>query len=379
MPEPEHGVKERPLPDLSGMTLAALSDWVTSIGLPPFRAGQLFRWIHGRLVKGFDEMTDISKSLRGRLSEEARITRLQSLETHRSEDGTLRAVLALPDGLPVETVLIPEPRRLTACLSTQVGCRMGCAFCQTGRLGLLRDLSTSEIVAQLDWLRGLPDCAGNRVSNVVLMGMGEPLDNRGQVFPALEIITGDLGASIASRRVTVSTIGLTDGIAEMEGLPGQYGLALSLHGALPETRARLVPGAPEQDLDVLAASLASYARVKRRRVTIEYCLIEGVNDDREHADALAAFTGRIPCKINVIPLNPVGTGGLRPPAKEGIERFLEWLYPVCQAVILRKPRGRDIQGACGQLGTSLLLASRGYAPERASGSQAQHGADPQAR
>ena len=358
MADERHAVKTSERAVLSGMTLPRLRQWVSAHGMRPFRADQIFKWLHARTVDSFDMMTDISKRRRHELSRIASIELPRPLEVRRSSDGTTKAVLALGDGATVETVLIPEPDRLTACLSTQVGCRMGCVFCQTGLAGFRRQLLTHEIVGQLDWLRSSLVPEGKRVSNVVLMGMGEPLDNTANVLPALEIITSESGACIGSRKITISTIGLPDGIARITELQGQFGLAVSLHSAREEVRSRLVPATRSLGgLQRLRSSMERYTRARGRRVTIEYCLLAGVNDGREDALELAAWTGDLPSKINLIPYNEVAGAGFRAPDAQRVDAFASILYPLCPAVTVRRQRGSDVCGACGQLGLSLLERS----------------------
>lgn len=330
----------------------ALQLWVTeTLGEKPFRARQLFNWIHLRGAQSFSEMTDIPASLRSRLEKEAALTLLEKVDEATARYGTRRILFRLGDGLGVESVLIPDPPRLTACLSTQVGCRMGCTFCMTGKVGFLRDLTAHEITAQL---YGLRRASSGRISNVVLMGMGEPLENLDQVIPALDIISHDSGICIGQRRITVSTIGLPGGIRRLSATGRQYGLAVSLHSGVQRTRNRLVPAAASIGLVRLKQSLEDWTESTGRRVTLEYCLISGVNDSIGEAEALAAFAAGLPCKINLLLYNPVRGLPWKRPGDETVHAFLEYLYPRCPAVTLRRSRGSDVEGACGQLGASLL-------------------------
>jgi 23S rRNA (adenine2503-C2)-methyltransferase len=334
------------------MTFRELSGWLSGeLGLKPYRAAQVFRWIHVRGAASFGEMTDLGRDLRQRLSDIAEIAVPVERGRQESADGTLKVLLGLEDGLTVESVLIPDRNRLTACLSTQVGCRMGCTFCMTGRTGFRRNLEPDEIVSQLYSLRA---AVSRRITNVVLMGMGEPFDNAGAVSEALDILTDDHGECIGSRKITVSTIGLPGTIGEFASLPGQYGLAVSLHSAVQETRESLVPAARALPLPLLKSDLVSYAEAKGRRVTLEYCLIRGVNDSIEQAGELARFTRNLPCKLNLLTYNRIQGIDLEPPPEERVRRFVDYLYPRCPAVTLRRSRGADIAAACGQLGASLL-------------------------
>lgn len=341
-----------PARSLTGMPWEDLGEWVAAELLErPFRVGQLFSWIHLRGAESFNEMTDIPKSLRQRLSECAVLTVLEIIDRAVGDDGTQRFLLRLPDGLVAESVLIPDPPRLTACLSTQVGCKMGCAFCMTGQVGFRRDLSSHEITAQLYALR---KASPERISNVVLMGMGEPLDNLDQVLPALEVISHDSGICIGQRKITISTIGLPSGIERLAGLGRQYGLALSLHSAVATTREMLVPAASATSLHQLRQSLVEWTAAVGRRVTLEYCLIAGVNDSEREADSLADFAQGLPCKINLLVYNRVPGLPWRRPDERTVNTFMARLFPRCPAVTLRRSRGSDVQGACGQLGASVL-------------------------
>jgi 23S rRNA (adenine2503-C2)-methyltransferase len=333
---------------ISGLPMESLQAWlVGTMLMRPYRARQLFRWIHLRRVLSFGEMTDIAVSARETFAETAELTVLTPSATLRAKDGTVKQTLRLADGAVIESVLIPDPPRLTACLSTQVGCRMGCAFCATGRMGFARNLGADEIVAQLYSLTGL--AGADRITNIVLMGMGEPMDNFGPVSDALSIFSDDRGICIGSRKITVSTVGLPGGMDRLAALPGQYGLAVSLHSAVEATRRRLIPASIALPLATLRKELLRYTEDKGRRVTLEVCLIAGINDSIPEADALAAFARDLPCKINLLLYNPVPGLGFERPEDDAVKRFMGHLYPRCPAVTLRRSRGGDIAAACGQL------------------------------
>ncbi len=341
----EHMVK------ISGLTFPQMKKWITAdLGMKPYRAHQLFSWIHLKRVNTFHQMTDISLSARNLLEEVCEITALETCNTITADDGTLKYSFTLEDSEVIESVLIPDPPRLTACLSTQAGCRCGCTFCQTGRGGFRRDLRTDEIVAQL---YGLQNSTEDRISNVVFMGMGEPMDNFHALRDALSIICDDRGICIGARKITVSTVGIPGGIEKLTQLDGQYGLAVSLHSAVESTRLKLVPVSKTLPLRELKKDMKDYISRKGRRITIEYCLIAGINDTLEEASALAEFTDDIECKINLLVYNPVEGAPYRRPGAESVSRFMRYLYPRCQAVMLRRSRGSDISAACGQLGPAL--------------------------
>ncbi len=340
---------------VSGLTFTELKKWVTAeLGMKPYRAQQLFSWIHMRRVISFHQMTDVSLSARNRLDQVAEITSLNTCNTITADDGTVKSSFTLEDDEVIESVLIPDSPRLTACISTQAGCRYGCTFCQTGRGGFRRDLRTDEIVAQLYSLQSMTD---DRISNVVFMGMGEPLDNFPALSDALSIISDDRGICIGARKITVSTVGIPEGIGRLAQLDGQYGLAVSLHSGVESTRRKLVPVSKTLPLTELKRDLMDYLSRKGRRITLEYCLIAGINDTIEEADALVKFASDIECKINLLIYNPVEGVPYRSPGIESVNRFMHYLYPRCQAVTLRRSRGSEIAAACGQLGPAARNTS----------------------
>ncbi len=336
---------------LLGLKFDELCNWlVEDLKQKPFRAKQLFTWLHFRRVSSFDEMTDLSLKFRNILKSTAEITLPEQADRVESHDGTVKYLLKLPGG-PAESVLIPDPPRFTACLSTQYGCRMGCKFCMTGSAGFHGNMSASEIVAQLYTMSAH---SSTRISNVVLMGMGEPMDNWDAVEHALEIISDDRGICIGQRKITVSTVGIPGGIRKLVDMEKQYGLAVSLHSAVRETREEIIPAAKAITLEQLKHDMLEYTGTTGRRVTLEYCMIRGVNDSIDEAHALADYAEDIPCKINLLVYNPVPGLNWKRPSGEVINRFTEYLYPRCQAVTLRRSRGGEVAGACGQLGASVL-------------------------
>lgn len=334
---------------LSGLTYEQLRFWLSlNMNMKPFRANQIFSWIHQRGATSFQEMTNLSMDARELLETQAMITTLRADSSVSAEDGTIKYSCLLGDDNRIESVLIPEPPRLTACLSTQVGCRLGCTFCQTGRMGLTRNLTTDEIISQLYQLRSTTEI---RISNVVFMGMGEPMDNFDNVSNALSIISDDRGICIGSRKITISTVGLPGGIEKLTGLQGQYGLAVSLHSAVEKTRRMLVPASRALPVHRLKQDILKYNQKKGKRVTLEYCLIEDINDSIEEAQALVEFSKDLECKINLLLYNSVKGADFRRPGSDVVEKFINYLYPRCQAVTLRRSRGADVAAACGQLGT----------------------------
>jgi len=343
---------------------------VTSWGEQPYRGRQVFRWIHHSGVIDPEAMTDLSKRLRGRLAEESLAWPLEVVDVHRTADRTRKLLVRAADGREVETVLIPQLRdadpdaedgaeervdgrvpglRITQCISSQVGCAMGCVFCASGRAGLKRNLSAAEIVGQVLLGRAHLE-EGELLRNVVFMGMGEPLHNYDAVARALVLLTHPQGLDLSSRRVTVSTSGLVPEIDRLAAdFGGQVQLAISLHAASDEKRSSLMPINRKHPVAELVAALRRYPLPKRRRITIEYTLMRGVNDAPDHADGLARLFEGIPIKVNLIPMNPIDDIPLSAPASAAVLAFQERLRDRGVAAYVRTRRGDAISAACGQL------------------------------
>jgi 23S rRNA (adenine2503-C2)-methyltransferase len=337
---------------LRGLRLEELARWLREeLALPPFRARQVFAWIHARGVSDCAAMTDLARELRERLAERADLATLGVDAEQRSPDGTRKLRLRLRDGGAIETVLIPDDEgdKLTQCLSSQVGCGLGCAFCATAAMGLRRGLEVDEIVDQVYLARAAlgPE---TRISNLVLMGMGEPLQNLDAVLAAVEILCSDLGQNFSSRRITISTAGVVPGIDELGRRARELGLAVSLNATTDEVRSALMPINRRWPLAELTAALRRYPLPKRRRITIEYVLIAGVNDSPDDARRLPRLLDRIPVKVNLIPYNPArGDAPYRAPAESAVEAFAERLRDKGLPTYLRRSRGAEIAAACGQL------------------------------
>lgn len=344
-----------PRPDLRDLTHPELEQLVGGLGESRFRADQIFRWIHARGASSFEDMTDLGKALRQRLARAARLDTLEHIETVSSGDGSAKLAFRTVDGRIVESVLMPEDRKVSVCLSTQVGCGMGCVFCATARLGLGRSLTAGEIADQLYRVRAHLEATGDerRISNIVYMGMGEPLANVRGTLRSLEILLHALGANLSTRRITVSTAGVLPGLARLAAAPFQVNLAVSLNATTQEVRARLMPIAHKYPLDALLAAVRAYPLEKRRRVTWEYVLIRGVNDTEEDARRLPRLVAGIPSKFNVIAHNPIEGCELRPPPPEAVEAFCEPARRAGYTVMLRQSRGADVAAACGQLAGRL--------------------------
>ena len=340
--------------DLEG--LAAFCD---QLGEKRFRATQLFRWIHQRGESDFDQMTDLAKSLREKLKGRARVEGLSVLSRHDSADGTVKWLFDVGDGNAVEAVFIPEDDRGTLCVSSQAGCAVGCRFCSTGHQGFSRNLSTGEIVAQLWYaehtLRRQFQTSERVISNVVMMGMGEPLQNNGALVPALRTMLDDHGYGLSRRRVTVSTSGV---VPMMERLSQDcaVALAVSLHAPNDPLRDNLVPLNRKYPIAELMAACNQYLEFAPRDfITFEYCMLDGVNDGPEHARQLIELVRQhasgkgVWCKFNLIPFNPFPASGLLRSPSERVQAFAKILLDAGIVTTVRKTRGDDIDAACGQL------------------------------
>lgn len=345
------------LPELKGVPPDVLREQFREQGLPAYRADQIASWVYGRGIEDPEQMTDLPQELRERLNESWRFRSLDVLRADHSTDGTIKAALRADDGAVIEAVLIPEEDRTTLCVSTQVGCPLACSFCATGALGFGRNLRSAEIVDQLCRMAELlPE--GRRITNVVFMGMGEPLLNLPQVIPAVRTLLHPKGFAMAPRRVTVSTAGVVPQIAPLlEAIP--VNLAVSLHAATDEVRDVLVPLNKRFPLDVLLGTLRGLPRLSRRHpVFFEYTLIEGVNDSVEDARRLVRLLEGLPSKLNLIPMNEHGDSDYRPPAPEVASRFMGVLVRGGLTTTLRRSRGSDIDAACGQLAVRQLPEER---------------------
>jgi 23S rRNA (adenine2503-C2)-methyltransferase len=333
--------------DLKGMSLAETEAWVEAQGLPAYRAKQLRQWLFKGLVSSFKDMTNISKGLRAQLEREARISHLVQEGTQVSRDRTTKYLFKLEDGHFIETVLIPERGHFTLCISSQAGCAMGCRFCMTARQGLKRNLTASEIVDQVIHVKrsmNEPD----RLTNIVFMGMGEPLANYDAVLRALDTLISEEGMNFSHRTVTLSTCGLVPQIRRL-GKEVRANLAVSLNASEDETRSYLMPVNRKYPLKSLMAALRDFPTLNRRMITFEYVLMGGINDRDEDAHRVAALLKGMRAKINLIALNPHPDLDLAPPAAEQVLRFQEILTGHHFTAIIRKSKGQDISAACGQL------------------------------
>ena len=325
-----------------------LADRLAGRGIAAYRAGQILKWIYRRQKDDFAEMSDIAKDLRALLPQHFRIPRLEVVAVQTSADGTRKYLFGLEDGESIESVLIPERDHYTLCVSSQVGCAQNCRFCLTAKSKLRRNLTPGEILGQVrDIKKDLPQ--PEQLTNLVFMGMGEPLANFDNLLGALAIITDSaIGLGFAAKRVTVSTAGLVPKMLEF-GRQSKVSLAVSLNAADNDTRSRLMPINHNYPLEMLLEACRQYPLPAGRRITFEYILIQGVNDSPEDARRLARLLQPIRCKINLIPFNPHEGSGFERPAEETILSFQEALLRKHFTVIIRQSKGQDISAACGQL------------------------------
>ena len=344
--------------NLLDFDLEGLAAFCEQLGEKRFRATQLFRWIHQKGASSFDQMSDLAKSLREKLPASARIEGPRLVSRHDSADGTVKWLFDVGAGDVVETVFIPEAERGTLCISSQAGCAVGCRFCSTGHQGFSRNLTTAEIVGQL-WfaehaLRRQLGQETRVVSNVVMMGMGEPLQNYSQLLPALRVMLDDHGYGLSRRRVTVSTSGVVPMIDRLaQDCP--VAMAVSLHAPEDELRSNLVPLNKKYPIAELLEACARYQQAAPRDfITFEYCMLDGINDQPQHAAQLVALMRKhalagLSCKFNLIPFNPFPASGLKRSDMPQVLAFAKILMDAGLVTTVRKTRGDDIDAACGQL------------------------------
>jgi 23S rRNA (adenine2503-C2)-methyltransferase len=356
--------------NLLDLTLPKLTEWVAAQGEKPFRAKQLFQWIHQRGVADFDAMTDLAKSLREKLAERAEVRVPAILSEHRSADGTVKWLFDVGVGNGIETVFIPEDDRGTLCVSSQVGCALDCKFCSTGRQGFNRDLAVGEIVGQLRVAnkrlaelqadgfsyRLTPEAlpAAKPVSNVVMMGMGEPLNNFAAVTDAMEVMLDDLAYGLSRRRVTLSTSGVVPHIRKLkERLP--VALAVSLHAPNDAIRSRIMPVNDAYPIATLLEACRDYLEAAPRDfITFEYVMLKGVNDAPDHAKELVRTLEGTPAKVNLIPFNAFPDSGFEKTAPDRVRLFQKVLLDAGIVATVRRTRGDDIDAACGQLAGKVV-------------------------
>ena len=335
---------------LYSLTQEELRNGLVSQKEKPFHADQIFQWLYEKKVSSWEEMTNLSKTLREKLPLSFKLHSLKLRRTLDSEDGqTTKFLWELSDGNLVESVLIRAPDRRTVCVSSQVGCPARCAFCASGKNGLMRNLETAEIVEQIIHTDRYLKEKGEKVCHIVFMGMGEPFENYDNVLKAIHLINHPKGLNISQRKITVSTVGLVEKIIRFadEGL--SVNLVLSLHAPNQNLRKKIIPYARKYELADLLEAMLYFAKTSRRDITYEYTLMEGINDAEEHALELVQLVKKHPCTVNLIPYNPIEGIKLKRPEKESIEKFREILVEAGIPTTWRYTKGKDIAAACGQL------------------------------
>jgi 23S rRNA (adenine2503-C2)-methyltransferase len=336
------------LPDLAGLELADLEERFREAGVPPFHARQVYRWIHRRAVTDLARMTDLGRELRERLATTFVLRTPQLVARETSADGTQKFLFELPDRRRIESVFIPDTPAMTFCISSQVGCAMDCAFCLTGRMGFVRNLTAGEIVGQVRVLGAALDLLDTPF-NIVLMGMGEPLHNYDAVMQAIRMLAEPHGLGMHPRRITLSTVGLVPAIDRLVREPVMPNLAISLHGTTDEQRSAIVPVNAKYPLAALMDACRRVPLKRRDRITFEYVMLQGVNDTPEDARRLVTLLSNVKGKVNLIPLNAAPGIPFERPSDERVDRFAATLASHGVTVSVRKSRGRDIRAACGQL------------------------------
>ena len=333
--------------DIKSMTLEEVSGMLEELGEKPYRARQLYQWMHQKLARGFGEMKNLPLDLREKLGNRFSYTDLKLVRMQESAfDGTRKYLFELSDGNLVESVWMKYRHGNSVCVSSQVGCRMGCAFCASTIDGLERSLLPSEM---LDQIYAITRDTGERVSNVVVMGIGEPLDNYENLLLCIRLLTDENGLHISQRNVTVSTCGLVPEMKRLADEKLQITLALSLHAAFDEKRKKLMPVANRYAIEELMEACAYYFEKTGRRITFEYALVGGVNDAKEDAEALGGLCRKLNCHVNLIPVNPIKERGFVQSERDAILAFKNKLEKYGRNVTIRREMGRDIDGACGQL------------------------------
>ncbi|MCX8111025.1 MAG: 23S rRNA (adenine(2503)-C(2))-methyltransferase RlmN [Syntrophorhabdaceae bacterium] len=343
-----------------GLTLKELEDVIAGTGKEKYRARQLYRWVYNKGIYDFSMMDNIPKSLRVLFSDMFDMETINLFESIASVDGSIKLSFHTKDGNIIESVLIPEKQRLTLCVSSQIGCRMACSFCVTGKIGFIRNLETHEIVEQIigakKFLNGSPESPWEKITNIVFMGMGEPLDNFENVMRAIEIMKEPLGLDFSKRRITVSTVGLLGGLKRLQ--PGTAGIAISLNAADEQKRTEIMPINRMYPIRDIMDFARHYKGSQRERITFEYVLLKGFNDSLEDAKMLYELLKGVRCKINLIPFNESPYSQFKTPDNKTVDQFHAYLIDKYMTAIVRNSRGPDVNAACGQLGMAYLVSKK---------------------
>jgi 23S rRNA (adenine2503-C2)-methyltransferase len=336
--------------DIRQLSLKEIEEYFVQIGERPFRAKQVYEWLWKKSARDFDQMTNLSLSTRERMKHDFIFNHIAVDNMQRSSDGTIKNAVKLFDGRVVESVLIPTKKRITACVSSQVGCSLDCHFCATGQLKRMRNLNPDEIYDQVVAIREQSEqFFGRPLTNIVFMGMGEPLLNYQNVLEAIDKITSPTGLNMSSKRITLSTVGVAKMIRKLADDNVKFNLALSLHSAINEVRSSFMPINDTNSLEELGEALTYWYEVTSRKVTYEYVVWKGINDNKEHIDALVRFCQIIPCKVNLIEYNPIGEGRFMQADQVILDQYVRTLEHAGIPANIRRSRGKDIDAACGQL------------------------------
>jgi len=335
-------------PKITGFTFSELVEWAASVELKPYRAKQIYQWLYAHKVSSFDEMTNISKKIRQKISETFTLNLIPVIDKKSSPDGTIKILQELWDGHNIESVLLKHDDHYTVCISTQVGCAMACKFCLTAKMGFVRNLEAGEIVEQVLNLNALLS-EGESIRNIVYMGMGEPFLNYENTMKSLEIFQNENGFNFSSRRITVSTSGIVPGIRRFGTEKIKANLAISLNGVNQEAREKLMPVSKRYSLDELMQACRSFPREARQRITFEYVLMDGITDSLKSAKALVSLLHGTKSKVNLIPYNESPDLEFKASDKKSIEQFKQYLMDHGIVATLRTSKGQGISAACGQL------------------------------
>ena len=344
--------------DIRELNFGEIQQFVQSKGEPSFRATQIWEWLWKKSVSGFSSMSNLSSSLRAELAVSFSFYKLQVIDEQISKDGSSKFALKLFDDQIIEMVLIPARQRVTVCISSQVGCPLGCVFCATASMGFVRNLLMYELYEQVFLANQLAQQRHNmRLSNIVIMGMGEPLLNFDPVFKAVQTITSSQGLEMSPSRITLSTAGIPEGIKQLADNNLNIQLAISLHSAEQQKRQTMMPIAKTHHLRELSQAVQYYHRNTQQRITIEYLLLDSVNDDLSDAEKLAVFCRDFPVKVNIIEYNPNSFTKYKQSPESKLKQFVEYLEAKNMLVQVRRSRGKDIEAACGQLVNTLKIKS----------------------
>ena len=340
--------------DIRKLSLDDIKTFFVQHGEKPFRGTQVYEWLWMKSVKDFNQMTNLSLANRELLKEHFTINHIHVDNMQRSGDGTIKNAVKLYDGLIVESVLIPHEKRITACVSSQVGCSLDCKFCATARLKRMRNLSADEIYDQVVAIKEQAELFFERpLTNIVFMGMGEPLLNYANVVEAIDKITSPKGLNMAAKRITLSTVGIAKMIKKIAEDEVKFNLAVSLHSAIDKTRSSIMPINETNSLDELSEALQYWYKKTKRKVTYEYVVWKGINDTEQHANALLNFCKKVPSKVNLIEYNPIDDGEFQQANEEALTMYMDLLERNGITTRIRKSRGKDIDAACGQLANKI--------------------------